>query len=256
MTVALVRALSDGYADATRGALGDPALDGPIDVALARSQHAAYVAGLEALGFAVQTLPAGGPDACFVEDQAVVVGARALLCRTGHPGRRAEAGAVREALEALGLTVVCMGEGDGVLEGGDVLRVGGRLYVGRSSRTDGRGIACLQRNFPELEVVPVDLPAGVLHLKCVCSSPAPDLVLLAEGALAPTTFAGTVRQVPASEAYAANAVGHGGRVLVAGGYPRTAELLRAEGLDVFPLELSEIRKGDGSLTCLSLLLTG
>jgi dimethylargininase len=258
MATALVRGIPASYARATRGAFGDPGAEGPIDVALARSQHAAYADALRSVGFHVQVVPGdgGSADATFVEDLAVVVGRRALVCRPGHAGRRGEAEQVDLALTALGLQVERMGPDDGVLEGGDVLRMGSTLYVGRSARPDEGGVDALRAAFPEVLVVPVTLPEGILHLKCVVTSPAPGLVLLAEATLDPRRFApARVLVAPGDEPWAANVVGARGRVVAAAGNPGTASVLRGAGLEVLEVAFSELHKGDGSPTCLSVLVT-
>ena len=106
-----------------------------------------------------------------------------------------------------------------------------------------------------LRVVAVDLPAGVLHLKCVCAPLGDDRVLLAEGTIPAEVFAGAAPVwVPAEEAYAANAVAVGGGVIVSAGFPRTHAVLERAGFAVHPVPTSEVRKADGSLTCLSILV--
>ncbi|MEQ1566820.1 MAG: N(G),N(G)-dimethylarginine dimethylaminohydrolase [Myxococcota bacterium] len=248
--IALVSAVTDAYGAATRP---DPTR--PLDLARARDQHAAYVDALQWLGHRVVALEPdpSHPDAVFVEDQAVVVGRRALITRSGHRGRRAEAGRVAEALGSLGLEVVRM-SAPASLDGGDVLRVGDTLLVGRSARTDDSGAAALAAAFPALEVVSVPLPPGVLHLKCVCASPGPGLVL-ASPAVALERWA-EVLPVHPEDAWAANVVGHDGKVVVGAGFPRVTQALRARGFVVREVELGELRAGDGSLTCLSIVLDG
>ena len=59
--------------------------------------------------------------------------------------------------------------------------------------------------------------------------------------------------VPEAEAYAANALGAGEAVLLPAGYPRVAGALRARGLEVLPVPMSEFAKADGGVTCLSLV---
>jgi dimethylargininase len=243
--IALVRDVPDAFVRATR------TVDlGPIDLARARAQHADYVDGLRFLGYDVRRLPPDdGPDSVFVEDQAVVVDGRALVTRSGHPGRRGEADAVADALRGLGLEVVRMT--DGILDGGDVLRSGRVLWVGRSSRTDDGGLRALAAAFPSCEVRPVELPPDVLHLKCVCSVPVPGLAVVA-GLTQP--FTDRVVRVAPEDRWAANVVGAGSRVLVGAGHPRVEAALRDAGLEVRAVDASEFRKGDGSLTCLSILV--
>jgi dimethylargininase len=224
-----------------------------IDVALARDQHAAYVAALEAAGVQVDTVPADDalPDCVFIEDTAVIVDGLALITQPGAPSRREETAAIAGAL-AGHLDIVRM-TGDARLDGGDCMRVGNTIYVGQSARTNGAGIDLLTAVFPKLRVITVWLPASVLHLKCVCSPLGDERILLAEGTLAPTTFDCAVVWVPVAEAYAANAVAIGTHVLAADGFPRTHEALAAAGFTIHAVPTSEIRKADGSLTCQSLL---
>ena len=250
---ALVRALTDSYADALGQLPGAPA----IDVARARAQHAAYCAALSRLGCAVTELRADEalPDGCFVEDAAVIAGGHALLTRPGAPSRRAEIDAVAAALE--GAVTLHRTRAPARLDGGDVLVVGNAIFVGLSGRTDGAGFAAVQETFAPLgfSVRSVPVPAATLHLKCYVSAPLPGLVVLAEGTYPAALFPAGVRvvQVPAAEAYAANTVGADETVLVAAGYPGTAARLRAEGLTVEALAMSELARADGSLTCLSLI---
>jgi len=248
---ALVRTVPSSYAASATRAHYEP--DSRIDLGRARSQHRAVVAALTELGDEVHWLPAPDeqPDAVFVEDTAVVVGRRALVTRSAHPGRRAEADAVAARLRELGLEV--HRQRQGTLDGGDVLRVGEHLFVGRSARSDEAGAAALARVFPTCTVHAVALPEGVLHLKCVASTPGDgQTVVIAAGSLAPEVFVGCrVVTVPRAEAYAANVVGDGHRVVVAAGYPGAAEALSVAGFRPVPVEVGELRKGDGSLTCLS-----
>ncbi len=253
-TRALVRGLPDSFVTALGQAPGAPA----IDLALARRQHGAYAAALEALGLDVIALPADEalPDCCFVEDTAVVAAGLALLTRPGAPGRQGEVEAAAAALAPyLDLHRTAA---PACLDGGDVMRVGDTFYVGRSARSDAAGADALRATFGPrgFEVVPVDVAPGQLHLKCHASAPLADLVVVADGSWpAAVGFAAGVRviTIPASEGYAANVVGHGDTVLVAAGYPVVAERLRAEGLEVIPLDVSQLALADGSLTCLSVL---
>ena len=244
-TYAVTRGISPNFAEALIAGERQP-----IDVGLARAQHAAYVDALRSAGLSVVTLPPdpAHPDACFVEDQAVIADGVAVITRSGAPSRRGEAVSLVPALAAL--APIWMPE-PATLDGGDVLRLGQTLVVGLSKRTNAAGAAFLGRILG-LEVRTVGV--GGLHLKCVCSAPRPDLVLLAEQTLSPDVFRGLgVEVVQTPERYPANTLGLGDRVLVAAGFPRTAEILDASGLNVVCLEVSEIRKADGSLTCLSLL---
>lgn len=251
---AVTRAIGAAYRDA----LGQCADVPPIDLPLAQRQHAAYVAALAELGAAVTTLPEGGfADGCFVEDTAIVVGRAALVTRPGAPSRRPETAAVARALGDLGLRLTTM-EAPATLDGGDVLRLGDRLLVGRSERTNAEGIAALERFGAEvgLEIVTLDVPKDTLHLKCHATAPLPGLVVVARDVLPPALVPAGWRivKIPDEEAYAANTVGMGDTVLVAAGYPETAARIAAAGARVRALDTTEIGKAAGSLTCLSLIV--
>jgi dimethylargininase len=229
----------------------------PIDVPLARAQHDAYVATLRALGAHVDVLASddASPDACFIEDTAVVTGAHALATRPGGPSRRAEVAPVAADL-ARDLTVHPM-EAPATLDGGDVLRIGSRLFVGLSSRTNADGVAALARvaAYDGLTVVTVHVRGG-LHLKSACTLASASLLLhdprvIREADLEAFRSAG-VEHLAVEEAAGANVLALAGAVLVSAAAPRTADALRTRGLDVRVVHVSEFHKGDGALTCLSL----
>jgi dimethylargininase len=227
-----------------------------IDLQKARAQHGRYVAALKGLVDVMVVIDPdeGSPDCPFVEDQVVVAAGRALITRSGHATRRGEAEAVQAALVGRELEVFSMSE-PATLDGGDVMRVGSTLFVGRSGRTNGEGIARLAAVFGPVgfAVVPIDI-AG-LHLKSVCSAPTARLVLVAPDTVDPALFAGhaEVVVVPAEEERAANVVGVGRRVLMPSGCPVTREALRERGLEVVEVGTAEFRKADGALTCLSVV---
>lgn len=143
------------------------------------------------------------------------------------------------------------------LDGGDCLRFGHTIYIGRSARTNAAGVARATEIFGArgFRIVSVDLPTSVLHLKCVCTRLDDQHVLLAEGTIAPEVFAGTKPVwVPHEESYAANAVAIGRDVVIADGFPRTRDAVEGAGFTAYPVSTSEFRKADGSLTCLSILV--
>jgi dimethylargininase len=250
MKRAIVRGIPASFANA----LATVTPEHPIDVARARDHHEAYCAALGAMGVAVTALApdAASPDCVFVEDTAVVADGLALITRPGAPSRRAETEAIAAAL-ASWFELARM-DAPATLDGGDCMRVGSTMYVGRSARTNAAGIARLAEVFSNLRVVPIDLPAAVLHLKCVCSPLGDDRILLAEGSLPAALFPGAhVILVPAAETYAANAVAIGCHVLVAAEYPRTHDTLAAAGFTLHPVPTAEVRKADGSLTCQSIV---
>ncbi|MBS1124167.1 MAG: Dimethylargininase [Deltaproteobacteria bacterium] len=229
----------------------------PIDTGLARTQHAAYCMALEAIGLEVTTIPADDrhPDCCFIEDTAVIAAGLALITRPGASSRQGEPAAVAPVLAAH-LELATMTQ-PATLDGGDCMQVGTTLYVGRSTRTNAAGIARVAEVFAPrgLRVVAVDVPSGVLHLKCVCSPLGGDRLLLARDSIPSSVFGrADIVWVPASETFAANAVALGTHVVVAAEYPRTRDALAAAGFETHAIATTEIRKADGSLTCQSLVL--
>ncbi len=250
MAIAITRAVPSTFDQATMEVAAS------VDLALARIQHAAYVSALRSLGLTAVELPADDrfPDCCFVEDCAVIADGVALITRPGAASRRGETAAVEAALASnIGIERIAHMVAPATLDGGDCLRIGRQLYVGLSARTNAAGVARLREVFSNLTIVPVPLE-NVLHLKCHCSALGDDRVLLAEGTIAPEVFAGLhVVTIPNAERYAANCLAHAGTALVSDGFAETRATLERAGFATIALSMSEMRKADGSLTCLSLL---
>ncbi len=243
----LVRAIPDSFPRA----LSMHAPSSPIDVALARQQHAAYREAFQGFHEIAVATDEECPDCVFVEDTAVIVAGIALITRPGAPSRQREVGPIADALAPY-LDLVHM-QAPATLDGGDVMCVGARIFVGRSARTNVEGIATLAHTFGRDRVIPIDLPARVLHLKCVVSPLDDEAVLLADDSLPHELFEGLhILRVPREETYAANAVALPAHVIVAAEYPRTNEALDAAGYERYPVPTSEVRKADGSLTCQSI----
>ncbi|NLE76088.1 MAG: hypothetical protein GX605_04980 [Chloroflexi bacterium] len=227
----------------------------PIDVARARSQHQAYVQALGALGLQVHPLAPDDdyPDACFVQDTAVVLGVLAVVCRLGAPSRQGEEAAVAQALAShLRLARI---EPPGTLEGGDVLRVGRRLFVGLSGRSNRQGIAQLEALAAPLGLAVTAAPVGAgLHLLSGCTYLGRGM-LLATGAQAalPQFLDLEILCVPHEEAWGANCLVVGDQVLLPDDCPRLRQLLAQRGFRVLGVPMSEFAKADGGLTCLSVL---
>jgi dimethylargininase len=252
MAIAFVRPVPSSFSHALSAQPPEP----PISVSGAQAEHARYVSGLAWLGLEVRTVAADEqcPDSCFIEDTAVLAGGVAVATRPGAPSRRAEVEPVAAQL-ARHLEVLALP--DGTLDGGDCMRLGKRLFVGRTARSNAAGIGALARLLEPygVSVTALDVPANVLHLKCVCSPLDDERFLLAEGTLPPGAFQGAqALLVPTEEGYAANVVAREKRVLVADGFPRTRELLEQAGFSTRPIDNRELRKADSALTCLSILL--
>ena len=228
----------------------------PIDAALAREQHHQYEACLSELGYAVLRLPAERdlPDSVFVEDTAVVLDELAVLTRPGAASRRGETASVGAALAPY--RTLASIEPPAVLDGGDVLRVGGAVYVGLSSRTDEGGAAQLARMIEPLGyIVRRVTVSGCLHLKSAATAIAPETVLVNPAWVSPSDFAGlSVVEIDPSEPHAANALLAGDAVVYPAFFPRTRRRLEARGLRIVEVNLSELAKAEGAVTCCSLLV--
>lgn len=224
----------------------------PIDVERARDQHARYVAALRETGVPVQLLPEEDtlPDSCFVEDPVVVLGQKALMCRSAAPSRAAEGQTLWPTLSAH-CTMVPM-SAQQTLDGGDVLRIGQHLYVGRSARTNRAGVTALRAAAAAegLTVTDVPLLAG-LHLKSVVTLAAPDLLVYQPGTVDIDHFR-DVESLAVEEPAGANVLLIGEVVLVSASAPQTAERLAQRGCTVQVLCVDEFHKADGALTCLSI----
>lgn len=230
----------------------------PIDIALAEAQHLAYERCLESLGCHVESLAAEPdlPDSVFVEDAAIVVDEVAVITRPGAESRRAETHSIATALERhRPLSVIAA---PGVLDGGDVLRIGKRLWVGLSGRTNAAGIqqlaAALAPYGYTVEGVPV---RGCLHLKSAITQVAPDAVLLNPDWIDSTIFTDfRVIEVSRREPMAANALLIDDTVVYSSAFPETRGRIEAAGSRVVALNVSELAKAEEGVTCCSLIFEG
>jgi dimethylargininase len=253
--IALVREPSASLADCALSYLDRT----PIDLNQARAQHVEYCAALQAAGAEVRVLPAldNLPDSAFVEDTAVVVDEVAILGALGVGSRAAEAMTIVAVLEAY-RPVRRIDRADATLEGGDVLRIGRTIYVGRSGRTNEAGIEALRQVLEPLgyrvRAVAVE---GCLHLKTGCSSAGDGIVVLNPSWVSGRLFEKdglSVVPVAPSEPWAANVLRVAGTLLVPAGNAATVGRLRATGLDPVEIDIGEFQKAEAGLTCLSLLV--
>jgi dimethylargininase len=217
----------------------------------AAAQHAEYRALLASLGCTVIDIPADDahPDCVFIEDTAVVLDDVAVITRPGAESRRGEVGPVASLLADYRPLVRI--EAPGTLDGGDVLVIGDRIFVGRSSRSNDEGIAQLRAR-TRREVVPVDLH-GALHLKTAVTYLGRNTLLMNREWFDGTPFDGFQSiEVDAAEPFAANALLIGEIVVVPEAFPRT--LAKLAEFDVRTVAADELAKAEGGVTCCSLLL--
>lgn len=227
----------------------------PIDFARAARQHDEYCALLGYRGVAVTRLEADDahPDCCFIEDTAIVVDELAVITSMGAASRRGERGAVeKELMKRRELACIEM---PAMIEGGDVLRVGKKLFVGLSQRTNAAGVEALQNILQPhgYEVVPVAVK-GSLHLKTACSALDDETLLVNPHWLALEPFADfKILEVADNEPWAAGTIRLGQCVCLEAGAPRTVELVSRHTPDIEILDISEFSKAEGSLSCLSII---
>jgi len=229
----------------------------PIDFEKIAQQHQAYEECLKELGLRVVSLPAelGLADCVFVEDTAVVVDEVAIIPHMGAATRRTEVNLTAETLSNFRHLKFINGEG--TLEGGDVMRIGRTFYVGVSTRTNRDGIAQLQKILApyDYQVVPVEV-AGCLHLKTACTYLNHNTILANPSWVDMSTFRDVdVIETFPTEPWSANSLSVGDSVVLPASAPRLAELLSQRGLRVLTLDISELEKAEAGLTCMSIIFS-
>jgi dimethylargininase len=229
---------------------------GPPDFERMLAQHREYVRILGSLGIEIIMLDADEhyPDACFVEDTAVVTPDVAVVTRPGAVPRRGEEAAVEPRLAAL--RSVARIEAPGTVDGGDILVMGERVLIGLSERTNEEGAGQLSRILEVYGMQCTTLDAGEgLHLKSSINALGNyRLLVTPEFSELPelSTFERVV--IPADENYAGNSLCVNDHVLVPAGFPATRDLIEKLGTKTVETDVSEFRKMDGGLTCLSIRL--
>jgi dimethylargininase len=227
-----------------------------VDYEKAISQHEAYSDLLRRLGVEVLNLEASDalPDCCFVADTAIILDHLAVIASMGAPSRRGETSAVEEILSPR--HQIARIEPPATLDGGDVVRLGKELFVGRSGRTNAEGIESLIRIVRPFgyRVTPVAV-TGSLHLTTACSALDEETVLLNPCWIDDRPFARfRILRAFEEEPWAASTVRVGEAVCVEAHSPRTLQMVaKHSGAHVEVIDISEFRKAEGSLSCLSIL---
>jgi len=227
----------------------------PIDVQIARAQHRQYEQGLADLGCSIQRLQEepSHPDSVFVEDTAVVLDELAIIARPGAESRRPETASVAEALNAYRELVPI--KPPGTLDGGDILCVGKTIFAGLSTRTNQEGVEQLRTTLSPLgyAIKPVNLHA-CLHLKSAVTHLTSDTFLVNPEWVDTEVFAGfRLIRVDPAEPSGANALPVAGTVLYPSTFSRTRRRIQDEGLPVYTVDVSELAKAEGGVTCGSLI---
>lgn len=233
----------------TQAHLGKP------DYPLALEQHKKYIETLEGCGLDVTVLPPdeGFPDSTFIEDACLLTPSCAVLTRPGAIPRREEPTAIADYINGLGLPVESI-QGHGTLDAGDVMMVGDHYYIGLSDRTNRAGAEALIHILEKYGMTGSTITLDtVLHLKTGISYLENDTFLAFGEFLTKEDFAHkTILAVDTDESYAANSVWINDVVIVPEGFNNTARLIQDAGYVVKKTDVSEFRKLDGGLSCLSL----
>lgn len=251
MPTALIRGVPDSF----DRAIVSPTGRAP-DVGLAREQHDVYRDQLQKAGYTVETVPTDDdcPDCVFIEDTAVILGKTAVITRPGAPERQAEVRPVADFLNGRLPTIYI--EAPGTLDGGDVMILGGIVYVGASKRSNREGIdqlgAVAVRQGLDLVVIPVE---GALHLKSAVLPVGDQTVVVTPGTVDESLLTGLhLVHEREDERFSFSALPLvDGRVLTTSSAPQTASALEEMGFAVTPIDASEILAADGGLTCMSII---
>jgi dimethylargininase len=229
----------------------------PVNPELADQQWDGYVAALAAAGWqTVEVAPADSfADSVFVEDTAVVFGDTAVIARPGADSRRDETAGTEAALQAQGLVIERIQE-PGTLDGGDVLKVGSTVFVGRGGRTNAEGIRQLRAIVTPLGYTVVAVPVTkALHLKTAVTA-LPDGTVIGYAPLVddPSVF-GRFLAVPEAHGTAVIVLSDD-TVLMSSSAPQSAALIADLGYNVITVDISEFEKLEGCVTCLSIRIRG
>jgi dimethylargininase len=227
----------------------------PINIELAERQHDHYCAFLESHGLRVVKLSENihCPDSCFVEDTAIVLDELAIITSMGVASRREESPAIeRELAKHRELAHIRL---PATIEGGDVLRVGKKLFVGLSSRTNAEGVRALAQILIPLgyEVIPVSVKNS-LHLKTACTAIDDETLLMNPNWIDRNPFrAFDIVFTPEDEPWAASTLKLGDTVCIDPFSPKSVELVRKRNVKIETLDISEFRKAEAGFSCLSII---
>ncbi|HKI48831.1 MAG TPA: arginine deiminase family protein [Desulfobacteria bacterium] len=248
-TRVLVRLPADNYINA----LSEHPEATSINFQKARQQHAAYCEALITAGMAVEILEPldAFPDSVFIEDNAVILNGRAVLCSMKEASRQGEISYLADTLQSR-LPVLRL-QAPVFIDGGDVLQTEDTLFVGQSQRTNKEAVTALQA-LTSKPVIPIAVKQG-LHLKTSVSTLGKNLLVIHPSHIETEPFREFEWiEVDEEEAYAANCLALGEHVILPAGFPKLEQHIQERGFSTLPVDMSEFQKADGGVTCLSLLI--
>lgn len=227
-----------------------------IDPDLAQRQHEQYLAALATLGCEIIVVPTeqGLADSVFIEDTALVLDEIAVLLRPGSRSRRPELTGVERVLKRY--RSIESIAAPGTVDGGDLLWVDKVIFAGLSSRSNESGIEQLRNIVSDYGYSVKTVETTMcLHLKSAVSAIAPGTLLINPDWVSRSAFdAYELVDTDAQEAHAANALLVGQSVIYPSSFPRTTDVLVGRGVNVIPVDVSELQKAEGAVTCCSLLV--
>jgi len=260
VSIALVRGISKNFLDCLY--LEEP--ESPIDIALAQKQHNIYVEELKKSVNVIEVaVDDKYPDCCFIEDPVVCVGRKALINRLGADPRKGEEVAVREQLIKLGFTAIDM-KAPGTLDGGDVIVTEQKdIFVGISKRTNLDGFNQLKNAFSDHHVWPITVRAG-LHLKSLLTC-INGVFIIVDSNVGKATIEDIKKVTTKSYKYlfvpeevCANVICLNGKFFLPEGARKSGDIIikefKLKETDYIYLNMSELQKADGRLSCCSVLL--
>ena len=247
-TKAIVRRPGRNFTEGiTTANLGKP------DFEKALEQHSAYCDALTGCGLELLVLEADEryPDGCFVEDTAIVTGETAVITRPGAASRMGEEAEISEILsEFRKIETIKL---PGTLDGGDVLRVEDHFFIGISGRTNSDGAMQLSAILSKYGYTASLIEVGVgLHLKSGVAYLGKGNFISVEG-FSKIADSSAIIISDQEENYSANCVKVNDCLLIPKGFPKSKKKIIELGYNIIELDMSEFRKMDGGLTCLSLL---
>lgn len=228
---------------------------GKPDYEKALIQHNNYSGVLRECGLDVTVLESDSnfPDSTFVEDVALCTSAFAVITNPGAPSRKGEIEGIKDTIKKFYKNIEAI-ESPGTLEAGDVMMVGNHFYIGISERTNHHGAVQLINILEKYGMTGSKVPLkNILHLKTGLSYLENNNLLISGEFLNNPDFEKYNKIiVDEDEAYAACSLWVNGKVIVPEGYSETRKKIEKAGYTTMETDVSEFRKLDGGLSCLSL----
>jgi len=228
----------------------------PINLNIARTQHQGYTQALKDLGCEVLELPAEEalPDSVFVEDTAFILPEVAVITRPGADSRRPETESISRTLKALRELLFI--QAPGTVDGGDVLVLGKDIFVGMSTRSNQASVDQMNALLEKFEyhAQGVELH-DCLHLKSAVTRVDAGTLLINPNWVDPRHFAKfDLIDIDPSEPFAANCLPVNGEIIFPAAFPKTRAKLEARGYLVRTVQVDELAKAEGAVTCCSLII--